>query len=165
MVDERHLAEDDLPGGNLMTSVAQLERIRAEADLVPVVEALQAKLWDPREAGLRRVFLEWVLRLAERLAPSGGALPPVQTLEELEMTLVERVAEWPKPWRQEGIEQGVKQASSRGLLNNARSSAGRRRCGSAETESRVSEAVERIADPRVWPRRAIESCGPTPATS
>ena len=148
VVDERHLAEDDLPGGNLMTSVVQLERISAEADLVPAVEALQARLSDPREAGLRRVFLDWVLQLAERLAPSRGALPPVQTLEELKMTLVERVAEWPKQWLQEGIEQGVKQGIEQGF---AQQRALLRRQAALRfgvvTASRVSAAVERIADP------------------
>ncbi|MDE2904637.1 MAG: Rpn family recombination-promoting nuclease/putative transposase [Acidobacteriota bacterium] len=144
VVDERHLAEDDLPSGNLMTSVVQLERIGAAPDLVRVVEALQAKLSDPRETGLHRAFLDWVRQLAERLAPSGGKLPPVQTLEELKMTLVERVAEWPKQWLREGIEQGVKQglAQQRALLRRQAAL----RFG-AETASRVSRAVERIADP------------------
>ena len=166
VVDERHLAEDDLPGGNLMTTVVQLERISAEADLVPAVEALQARLSDPREAGLRRVFLDWVLQLAERLAPSGGALPPVQTLEELKMTLVERVAEWPKQWLREGIEQGVKQGIEQGL---AQQRALLRRQAALRSARRRRRACPRrwSGSPirRVWPRRAIGSCGPTPATS
>ena len=112
------------------------------------MEALQAKLSDPRETGLHRVFLDWVRQLAERLAPSGGKLPPVQTLEELKMTLVERVAEWPKQWLREGIEQGVKQGIEQGL---AQQRALLRRQAAlrfgAETASRVSRAMERIADP------------------
>ncbi len=148
LVDERHLAEDDLPSGNLMTSVVQLERIGAAADLVRVVEALQATLSDPRETALRRVFLDWVRQLAERLAPSGGELPPTQTLEELKMTLVERVAEWPKQWLREGVEQGVKQGIEQGLAHER--ALLRRQAAlrfGAETASRVSRAVERIADP------------------
>ncbi len=148
VVDERHLAEDDLPSGNLMTSVVRLERIGAAADLVHVVEVLRAKLSDPRDTALRRVFLDWVRQLAERLAPSGGELPLPQTLEELKMTLVERVAEWPKQWLQEGIEQGVKQGIEQGL---AQQRALLRRQAAlrfgAETASGVSRAVERIADP------------------
>lgn len=148
VVDERHLAEDDLLSGNLMTSVVQLERSGSAADLARVVEALQTTLSDPRETALRRVFLDWVRQLAERLAPAGGELPPTQTLEELKMTLVERVAEWPRQWLQEGIEQGVKQGIEQGL---ARERAIFRRQAAlrfgAETASRVSRAVERIADP------------------
>ena len=63
------------------------------------------------------------------------------------MTLVERVAEWPKQWLREGIEQGVKQGIEQGL---AQQRALLRRQAAlrfgAETASRVSEAVERIAD-------------------
>ena len=64
------------------------------------------------------------------------------------MTLVERVAEWPKQWLQEGIEQGVKQGIEQGL---AQQRALLRRQAAlrfgAETASGVSRAVERIADP------------------
>ena len=149
MVDERHLAEDDLPSDNLMTSVVQLERSGSAADLARVVEALQATLSDPRETALRRVFLDWVRQTAARVAPAGEGLPPVQTLEELKMTLVERAAEWPKQWLREGIEQGVKQGIEQGL---AQQRALLRRQAAlrfgAETAPRVSRAVEQIADPQ-----------------
>ena len=113
-----------------------------------VVEALQAKLSDPHDPELRRVFLDWVRQLAARLAPTGGELPPVRTLEELKMTLLERVAEWPKQWLQEGIEQGIEQGVEQGL---AQQRALLRRQATvrfgAEAAAGVSQAVERIADP------------------
>lgn len=56
------------------------------------------------------------------------------------MTLVERAAEWPKQWLQEGIEQGL--AHERALL--CRQAALR---FGAETAARVSSAVDRIAGP------------------
>ena len=140
VVDERHLADDDLPSGNLMTSVVQLERSGSTADLARVVEALQATLSDPRETALRRVFLDWVRQTAARVAPPGEGLPSVRTLEELKMTLVERAAEWPKQWLREGIEQGL--AHERALLSRQAAL----RFG-AETAARVSRAVERITDP------------------
>ncbi len=140
VVDERHLADDDLPSGNLMTSVVQLERSGSTADLARVVEALQATLSDPRETALRRVFLDWVRQTAARVAPAGEGLPSVRTLEELKMTLVERAAEWPKQWLREGIEQGL--AHERALLSRQAAL----RFG-AETAARVSRAVERITDP------------------
>ena len=152
VVDERHLAEDDLPGGNLMTSVVRLEQSGSNEDLARVVDALRAKLSDPRDAALRRVFLDWVRQVAERVVPAGVELPPVQTLEELKMTLVERAAEWPKQWLREGIEQGLEQGVKQGLeqgLAHERALLRRQaalRFG-AETASRMSRAVERIADP------------------
>ena len=47
--------------------------------------------------------------MAERLAPGDAALPPVRTLEEVRVTLVERVSEWPAQWLREGLEQGLEQ--------------------------------------------------------
>ena len=140
VVDERHLAEDDLPSDNLITSVVALEQSGSAKDLARVVEALQAKLGGPHETGLRRAFVDWVRQTAERVAPPGGWVRPVRTLEELKMTLVERAAEWPKQWLQEGIEQGL--AQQRALL--CRQAALR---FGAETAARVSSAVDRIAGP------------------
>ena len=140
VVDERHLAEDDLPSDNLMTSVVALEQSGSAKDLARVVVALQVKLGGPHETGLRRAFVDWVRQTAERVAPPGGWVRPVRTLEELKMTLVERAAEWPKQWLQEGIEQGL--AHERALL--CRQAALR---FGAETAARVSSAVDRIAGP------------------
>ena len=164
MIDERHLAQDGLPGDNLMSSVVRLEQSGSAADLARVVETLQATLSDPRESGLRRAFLDWVRQTAARVAPPGEGLVPVGTLEEMKMTLVERAAEWPKQWLQEGIEQGVKQGIEQGVkqgveqgvkqgiergLAHERALLSRQaalRFG-AKTAAGVSQAVELIADP------------------
>ena len=156
MIDERHLAQDGLPGDNLMSSVVQLEQSGSAADLARVVETLQATLIDPRESGLRRAFLDWVQQTAARVAPPGEGLPPVRTLEEMKMTLVERAAEWPKQWLQEGIEQGVKQGVERGVKQGVERGLAQQRAllsrqaalrFGAEAAARVSQAVERITDP------------------
>ena len=86
------------------------------------------------------MFRDWVRQTAARAAPAGEELPPVETLEEVKMSLVERAAEWGNQWRQEGLEQGL--ANERALLRRQAAL----RFG-AETGARVSEAVERIADP------------------
>ncbi len=152
VVDERRLAEDDLPDRNLMTSVVRLEQSRSAADLARVLESLSATLSDPRETELRRVFVDWVRRLAERLTPPGAASPPMRTLEELKMTLEERVAEWPKQWLQEGIEQGIEQGVKQGIeqgLTHERALLRRQaalRFGE-EAGARAAPALERITDP------------------
>ena len=156
VVDERRLPEDDLPDGNLMTSVVRLKQSRSAADLAHVLESLSATLSDPRETELRRVFVDWVRRLAERPAPAGAASPPMRTLEELKMTLEERVAEWPKQWLQEGIEQGVRQGIEQGVkqgieqgLTHQRALLRRQaalRFGE-EAAERAAPALARIADP------------------
>ena len=63
---------------------------------------------------MQRAFADWIGQLAERLAPAGGAMPPLRNLEEAQMSLVERVAEWPKQWLREGREQGREQGLAEG---------------------------------------------------
>ena len=112
-----------------------------------MVESLAATPSDPPETELRRVFVDWVRRLAERLAPPGAAAPPMRTLE-LKMTLEERVAEWPKQWLQEGIEQGVKQGIEQGLTHQR--ALLRRQAAlrfGEEAAERAAPALARIANP------------------
>ena len=115
VLDERHVRDDDLPKRNLMAAVVALEQSRSPADLKRVVEALQSRAWAANEGALERVFAEWVWRLARRLTPDDTPLPPAVTLEDVKMTLEERVSEWPRQWRQEGIEQGLAQGRERGI--------------------------------------------------
>ena len=106
MLDARHVAQDDLPARNLLRAVVGLEQSRAPVDLLRVVEALQGWLRDPRAADLRRAFADWVRQMAQRLVPAGAELPPLHTLEDARMTLVERVGEWPEQWLRKGRREG-----------------------------------------------------------
>ena len=113
---------------------------------------MRAKQGDPSKVGTGPRFVDRMRQAAERVAPPGGWARSVRTLEELKMTLVERVAEWPKQWLQEGIEQGVKQGIEQGVergLAHERALLCRQaalRFG-AEVAGGVSQAVERITDP------------------
>ena len=115
LVDERHLAEDDLPSGNVMTAVVRLEQSRSPADLKRVLENLASWLRGPDDGELRRAFVDWVRLLADRLVPPGSPVPRVATLEELRMSLEERVAEWPKQWMREGMEKGIEHGLGQGI--------------------------------------------------
>ena len=79
------------------------------------VKALQR--WLPQRGAeeLRRAFADWLHQMAERMAPPGALVPAIRTLEEASMTLVERVAEWPKQWLREGREQGVAEGREQGV--------------------------------------------------
>ena len=123
MVDERHVGAEDLPEGNLMGAVLRLEQSGGPGDLVRVVGLLVEWLRDSGDGELKRAFTDWVWQMAEGFVPGDAALPAVGTLEDVRMTLVERVAEWPKQWFQEGIEQGA-------LRTNGRCCVVRRRPGS-----------------------------------
>ena len=106
VLDLRHVAQHDLPAGNLLRAVAGLEQSRAPVDLLRVVQELLGWLRGPHTVELRRAFVDWVRQMAERLAPAGATLPVLRTLEDAKMTLVERVGEWPDQWLREGREQG-----------------------------------------------------------
>ncbi|MDD9981255.1 MAG: hypothetical protein OXU81_07830 [Gammaproteobacteria bacterium] len=111
-----------------------------------MVDALRGRLRDPRYNELKRAFAEWVQHLAERLVPAEeeDRSPVGSTLEDVKMTLEERVAQWPKQWFQEGREEGLEQVlqHERALLRRMATS----RLG-ARTAERLSETLARIADP------------------
>ena len=109
VVDERHVGAEDLPASNLMRAVLGLEQSRAPGDLARVAGLLVEWLRDPRDDALKRAFADWVRQMAEGFVPDDAALPAVETLEGVRMTLVERVAEWPKQWLREGREQVVEE--------------------------------------------------------
>ena len=148
VVDERRVREDDLPVGNLMTAVVRLENSRSPEDLLRTVDALRGRLDGPDDEGLRAAFVDWLRRVAEQVTPRGAALPPVQTLEELRMTVVERAAEWPRQWFQEGMEQGIEQGFARGLVHER--ALLRRQAASRfgeDTAERLAEVLARIGEP------------------
>ena len=115
VLDERHVGDDDLPSRNLMTAVVRLEQIRAPSDLVPLTGMLRDWLRSPEDDDLRRAFTDWVRNIAQRLMPGGAKLGSEMTLEDVRMTLVERVGEWPKQWLREGREQGIREGIEQGL--------------------------------------------------
>ena len=84
--------------------------------------------------------------------PPWQAFAPEMTLEDIEMTLVERVAEWPKQWIREGHEQGMREGIVQGLEQGLAHEPAllRRMAGSrfgTETAERLAEALAGIADP------------------
>ena len=114
LLDERH-AEADY-AGQLTSAVAKLEQSRSPMDLMRLADVL-AKLIDGLEQeGLRRTFADWLRVLYRRLqSPDEPAPPPKLTLEEVRMTLEERVARWPDQWIRRGMEQGIEQGRAEGV--------------------------------------------------
>ena len=110
--------------------------------------------WLPKRGAeeLRRAFVDWIGQIAGALALPGVTLPAVRTLEEASMTLVERVAEWPKQWLREAREQGIAEGHAQGLTQGVdqqrallcRLAAAR---FDADTAARLSDLLAPIADP------------------
>ena len=141
-----------MPSHNLVTAVIRLEGIRSLSDLVGVTDVLRAWLRSPEDDGLRRAFTDWVREIAGRLAPGGAGLGPGTTLEDVRMTLVERVGEWPKQWVREGLERGLEQGLAQGLEQGlAHERELLRRLAAlrfgASTAERLAEGLAGVADP------------------
>ena len=100
-----------------------LEQSRSAADLARAAESLSRVLSAPgggERAGrdeLRQAFADWLAALLRRL--EGDAEPaPAHVglnLEEVKITLEERVAEWPKPYIRQGREEGISLGRQEGL--------------------------------------------------
>ncbi len=116
MLDERHAEADDL--GPLTRAVALLEQSRSAEDLARVAGRLAEWLGGPGRSELRRAFTDWLWTLwrrLERRSEEPGAPPEELTLEEMKMTLEERVSRWPEPYIRQGIEQGIEEGMQRGI--------------------------------------------------
>ena len=137
LLDERH-AEADY-AGQLTSAVAKLEQSRSPEDLMRLADVL-AKLIDrPDQEGLRRTFADWLRVLYRRLqGPDEPAPPPKLTLEEVRMTLEERVARWPDQWTRQGMERGKREQLRR--LAEVRFG--------AQTAERLLVSVRREHDPQ-----------------
>ena len=175
LLDLQRVAADDLPYRNLLRAVARLEQSRSQRDVERAVLALVR--WLPRRGAeeLRRGFLDWVRQIIRRQAPAGATVPAIRTLEEASMSLVERVAEWPKQWLQEGREQGIAEgrerkaaprALPRVLTSNGHCCVGWRRRASMPTPPPAWPSCWcRSPIRNGWPRSATGWCAATPRPS
>ena len=156
VLDERHVGTADLPGRNLVTAVVRLGRIRSPWSVFRVTRMLRQWLRRPEDDELRRVFAAWMREIAEPFVPPGETLPPEMTLEEIEMTVAERAAEWSKQRIQEGRmrgmregrDQGVREGMVQGLAHER--TLLRRMAASrfgTETAERLAETLAGITDP------------------
>ena len=152
VLDERHAEADDL--GPLTRAVALLEQSRSAEDLARVASRLAEWLGGPGRSGLRRAFTDWLWTLwrrLERRSEEPGAPPEELTLEEMKMTLEERVSRWPEPYIRQGIEQGMQRGVAEGVQRGlARQRALLRRLAEArfgaETAERLFASLRRVED-------------------
>ena len=122
VLDERHAAADDKRLQRLTRAVVLLEQSRSPEHLARATSLLRDWLAtaapEPRIEELKRAFAEWLWVLYRRLE-EGDAPPPKPppelTLEDVTMTLEERVISWREPWIRQGMEQGLRQGVEQGI--------------------------------------------------
>ena len=120
VLDERHTSADDPHLDDLTRAMVLVEQSQSLEDLAQAGAFLRAQLRGRRDE-LRQAFADWLEALLRHLERPAGPEPAVRgrNLEEVTMTLEERVAEWPKPYlrqgRQEGREEGVAAGREEGV--------------------------------------------------
>ena len=116
VLDERHARAEELKLHGLTLAVAQLEQSSSVADLAHVARRLTALL-SAGERELRRMFADWLRVLERRLGVGGQPRQPTDnlSLEDMTVSLEERVAEWPKPYIRQGREEGISLGREQGI--------------------------------------------------
>ena len=116
LLDEQHAPADDLR--ELTRAVALIEQSQSADELARLAGLLVEWLRPPGRQELKRAFADWLWTLWRRLEADEDE-PPASaeelTLEEVRMTLEERVSRWPEPYIRQGIEQGLEQGIEQGL--------------------------------------------------
>ena len=142
LLDQRHAPAEDFKLHELTWAVAQLERSQTMADLARVARPLASLLAGSGEDELLGTFAHWLWALRRRLDSGSPAPRPPENLdlEDMAMSLEDRVAEWPKPYIEQGRQEGM--AHERQLLRRQAAA----RFDSA-TADRVATAIAAEADP------------------
>ena len=114
VLDERRIASDDPRLQELTKAVVLVEQSRSPQDLLRVVGLLLQALGTGSEE-LKQAFADWLSVLSRRLAGVSQTRPAtLPSLREVKMTLEERVAEWHKPYIEQGREEGREEGISLG---------------------------------------------------
>ena len=116
VLDQRRAQAEDFKLHELTWTVAQLEQSSTAADLARMGRRLTRLLAGTGEYELRRTFTHWLWALGRSLVGSGPAPRPPEdvNLEDVAMSLEERVAQWRKPYIEQGIQQGRQEGISLG---------------------------------------------------
>ncbi|MDD2609468.1 MAG: Rpn family recombination-promoting nuclease/putative transposase [Giesbergeria sp.] len=97
---------------NLVAAVMRLQRPDNQAAVLELIDLLNVWLADNPE--LMRIFAIWIRAVLLRQSKNDLALPKVQDLKELKMTLAARFEEWAHQSEQKGRQEGRKEGRKEG---------------------------------------------------
>jgi hypothetical protein len=107
LIDEGALPAEALPPTrNLVAALFRLENSRELTDVRRVIESLLDWLIAPEQLSLRRAFTVWLRRVLLPVRLPGVTMPEVADLQEVRSMLAERVIEWTRDWKQQGLDEG-----------------------------------------------------------
>ena len=115
LVDAGALGVEDLPAGNRVSALVELESSATAAALVEKLREVFGRFGGAEDRGFREALYEWARHMP--LMREGGELPGWEELEGGDMaTLLEaRARQWEAQWLQEGIAQGIEQGIAQGI--------------------------------------------------
>ena len=133
LIEENRYAGTDLASmQNLVAAMMRLQRPHSQAEVLEVIDLLNR--WLVSNPELARIFAIWVRIVLLRQSKNDLALPKVQDLKELKMTLATRFEEWALQARQEGLEKGLEKGLQKGLEKG-------RQEGRTEGEARILQRL------------------------
>ena len=119
VLDQRRARAEDFKLHELTWAVAQLEQSRSAADLARTARRLAALLAGGGQDELRRTFAHWLWALGRRMESDDPVPSPPEglnlDLEDMAMSLEDRVAEWRKPYIEQGISLGREEGINLGM--------------------------------------------------
>jgi predicted transposase YdaD len=105
LIDEGRYSDEQLTAKeNLVACMIRFQRAPSIEVLCEVVNWLDE--WLPDSAELRRAFALWLGAVVSRRSDYTLALPEIEDLKELNMTLAQRFDEWKQQFRMEGLQEG-----------------------------------------------------------
>jgi predicted transposase YdaD len=136
-------------GESPVADLFRIERSRDWAEVRLGVSRLREHV-GPGDPGLRRAFESWLQQVVlPRLGVTAGEVHPRLTLEEFESMLAERIDEWNREVREEGVRQGVQQGLRQGVQEGRQEGL---QLGEAKALLRLLERRFGLLDPRTRDR-------------
>ena len=160
ILDEGQFNDQQLkPLKNLVAGLFRLENAQTAEDIRTIMETTKQWYDEQDLAELQRALVIWLKRVLLPARLPGIEIPEVNTVQEMNTMLAERVVEWTKEWKEQGIEQGIEQGKRQGevrLLKHQLT----RRFGDlpAWAESRLENATTEMLEQ--WGERILDAATP-----
>ena len=117
LLDEGRYPDSELAGlRNLAAAVFRIENSANHEAMQRALDALIGWLQAPEQESIRRSFVVWLNRVVLSSKLQGVEFPELNDLREIRNMLAERVKDWSRSWKQEGLEQGRQEGESALLL-------------------------------------------------